>query len=88
MKELKLIKDPRVALVDNDITSMAQQDTDAMLWFADRWWWFPGSRIGAESEFEWRDKRVSRTGQIVALLCATAQQISASIASSSPRHGI
>jgi hypothetical protein len=26
-----------------------------MLWFADRWWWFPGSRIGAEPEFEWRD---------------------------------
>jgi hypothetical protein len=37
---------------------MAQQDMDAMLWFADRWWWFPGARIGANSEFEWRDNRV------------------------------
>ncbi len=26
--------------------------------FADRWWWFPGARIGAESKFEWRDNRV------------------------------
>ncbi len=33
---------------------MPNQD-DMMLWFADRWWWFPGSRIGAEPEFEWRD---------------------------------
>ena len=34
-------------------------DTDAMLWFAGRWWWLPGARIGPESEFEWRDNRVS-----------------------------
>ena len=31
---------------------------NAMLWFSDRWWWFPGSRIGADSEFEWRDYRL------------------------------
>jgi hypothetical protein len=37
---------------------MARQDTEAMLWFANRWWWFPGTRIGADSEFEWRDNRV------------------------------
>jgi hypothetical protein len=29
-----------------------------MLWFSDCWWWFPGSRIGADSEFEWRDYRL------------------------------
>jgi hypothetical protein len=28
-----------------------------MLWFANRWWWFP-ARIDADSEFEWRDNRV------------------------------
>src|SRR5208282_5060542 len=31
---------------------------NAVLWFSDRWWWFPGSRIGADSEFEWRDYRL------------------------------
>ena len=33
-------------------------DMDEMLWFADRWWWFPGAQNCAESEFEWRDNRV------------------------------
>jgi hypothetical protein len=33
---------------------MARQDTEAMLWFGGRWWWFPGAQIGTESEFEWR----------------------------------
>jgi hypothetical protein len=33
---------------------MAQQDSEAMLWFGGRWWWFPGAQIGTESEFEWR----------------------------------
>jgi hypothetical protein len=37
---------------------MAFPEMDSRLWFADRWWWFPGSRIGGESEFEWRDNRV------------------------------
>ena len=37
---------------------MPLQDTDAMLWFADRWWWFPDAQIGAEPEFEWRGNRV------------------------------
>lgn len=37
---------------------MPSVDTDELLWFADRWWWFHGSRIGGESEFEWRDGRV------------------------------
>lgn len=36
---------------------MRSPDADEMLWFADRWWWFPGSRIDAESEFEWRKGR-------------------------------
>jgi hypothetical protein len=39
-------------------TQMVWQDTQAMLWFADRWLWFPGAQIGADSEFEWRDNRV------------------------------
>ena len=37
---------------------MAQQDTDGMISISGRWWWFPGSRIGADSEFEWRDYRL------------------------------
>lgn len=37
---------------------MVWQDTQAMLWFAGRCWWFPGTQIGAESIFEWRDNRV------------------------------
>jgi hypothetical protein len=37
---------------------MAQQDTDGMISISGRWWWFPGSRIGWDSEFEWRDSGV------------------------------
>jgi hypothetical protein len=37
---------------------MVSTDMDELLWFAGRWWWFPGSQIGVESEFEWRDSRV------------------------------
>jgi len=37
---------------------MPLQDTDAMLWFGGHWWLFPGSQVGAEPEFEWRDNRV------------------------------
>jgi hypothetical protein len=37
---------------------MARQDTEAMLWFGGRWWWFPRAQIGANSEFEWRNNRV------------------------------
>ena len=36
---------------------MVSTDMDEQLWFAGRWWWFPGSRIDAESEFEWRNGR-------------------------------
>ncbi len=36
---------------------MVSTDMDELLWFAGRWWWFPGARIGAESEFEWRNSR-------------------------------
>jgi hypothetical protein len=32
---------------------MESTDMDQQLWFAGRWWWFPGSRIDAESEFEY-----------------------------------
>ena len=34
------------------MTPMEWLDTQAMLWFAGRWWWFPGRRISAESQFE------------------------------------
>jgi hypothetical protein len=28
-----------------------------MVWFAGRWWWFPGRQITAESQFEWKNGR-------------------------------
>jgi len=31
---------------------------DEMVWVGGRFWWFPGSRIDAESIFEWRDNKV------------------------------
>ena len=37
---------------------MAQQGSEAMLWFTGRWWWFPGAHIGTESQFEWRGDRL------------------------------
>ena len=37
---------------------MAHPRMDDMLWFGGRWWWFPGTRIDADSEFEWRDNKV------------------------------
>ena len=71
MKELKLTNhdnrptsghDPDVrvpaALNTEELDAMPYLDMNAMLWFSDRWWWFPGSRIGADSEFEWRDHRL------------------------------
>ena len=33
------------------------RDMDA-IWFANRWWWFPGAWISEESEFEWKNHRV------------------------------
>ena len=36
---------------------MVSTDMDELLWFAGCWWWFPSARIGAESEFEWRNSR-------------------------------
>jgi len=41
-----------------EFETMPLQDTDTMLWFANGWWWFPGAKIGTDSEFEWRDNRV------------------------------
>jgi hypothetical protein len=71
MKELKLTDhdnrptsehDPAVrvpaALNTEGLDAMPYLDMNAMLWFSDRWWWFPGSRIGWDSEFEWRDSGV------------------------------
>ena len=37
---------------------MAHPRNDEMLWFGEQLWWFPGRRISADSEFEWRDHRV------------------------------
>ena len=38
---------------------MEWRDTQAMLWFAGRWWWFPtGSADLGSAVFEWRDNRV------------------------------
>jgi len=37
---------------------MGYPQTDEMLWFDGRWWWFPGRRVGPDSEFDWRDNRV------------------------------
>ena len=37
---------------------MTEREMNAMLWISDRWWWFPGSQIGADSEFEWRGSGV------------------------------
>jgi hypothetical protein len=50
-------------------------DTDAMLWFGNRWWWFPTANADLESaEFEWRDNRVyllkSDGSAVEGILCA------------------
>jgi hypothetical protein len=37
---------------------MTGREMNAMLWFSGRWWWFPGARIAADLEFEWRDNRL------------------------------
>ena len=37
---------------------MAYQHNEEMVWVGGRRWWFPGSRIDAESIFEWRDNKV------------------------------
>jgi hypothetical protein len=37
---------------------MTSPRNDEMVRVAGRLWWFPGRRIKADSEFEWRDRRV------------------------------
>jgi hypothetical protein len=45
----------RVALAHDAITSMAQQETDAMIGLRGRSWCFPGAQIDGDSwEAEWR----------------------------------
>ena len=35
---------------------MIRGEMDAMLWFSDRWWWFPTANISLDSaQYEWRD---------------------------------
>jgi hypothetical protein len=56
MKELKLNNSNRVALAHDGITSMALQETDAMIGVSGRWWCFPGAQIDGDSwEGEWRN---------------------------------
>src|SRR5208283_892909 len=55
MKELKLNNSNRIALAHDGITSMAQQETDAMIGVSGRWWCFPSAQIDGDSwEVEWR----------------------------------
>jgi hypothetical protein len=42
-----------------EFDAMRFPHTDEMLWFAGRCWWFPGARIGAESQFERKNGRAS-----------------------------
>lgn len=37
---------------------MAYPRNDEVVRVGERLWWFPGARISADSEFEWRDHRV------------------------------
>ncbi len=37
---------------------MIRGEMDAMLWFADRWWWFPTANGLDSVEFEWRNNRL------------------------------
>jgi hypothetical protein len=42
-----------------ELTQMEWLDTETMLWFAGRWWWFPTASTDLDSAvFEWRDNRV------------------------------
>lgn len=36
---------------------MAYPRMHELVWFGGRWWWFPGRRISADSEFEWKNGR-------------------------------
>ena len=49
MKEVKRNSSTRVALVSDDITSMAQQNTDAVISIGGRSWRFPGAKIDTNS---------------------------------------
>jgi hypothetical protein len=40
-----------------EFETMPCPNMDAMLWFANRWWWFPGRQISVESQFEWKNGR-------------------------------
>jgi hypothetical protein len=39
------------------ISTLAYPRMREMVWFAGRWWWFPGRQITAESQFEWKNGR-------------------------------
>jgi hypothetical protein len=55
MKEVKLNNSKRVVLVGGDITSMAEQNTDAVISIGGRSWRFPGAHLDTDSwEVEWR----------------------------------
>jgi hypothetical protein len=48
---------PQVMCDAEESTQMEWLDTQAMLWLGGRCWWFPGKRISAESQFEWKNGR-------------------------------
>ena len=37
---------------------MAYPRNDEMVRIGGRWWWFPGRRISADSQFEWKNDKV------------------------------
>ena len=46
-------------LTTGEIAMMPTPDVNMLLWFADRWWWFPTASTDLYSaEFEWRDNRL------------------------------
>jgi hypothetical protein len=38
---------------------MAYPRIDEMVWVGGHWWWFPGTQITVESQFEWKNGRAS-----------------------------
>ena len=46
-------------LTKEELDTMPYIDIETMLWFSDRWWWFPTASTDLYSaEFEWRDDRL------------------------------
>lgn len=41
---------------------MAYPEMEEMLWFAERWLWFPGRQISVESQFKWEKRQGLHAG--------------------------